>query len=59
MKSVKLMLLGIAVMLWGVAFVAANTMDTFSAATYIGAGIMLVGFVILLIGFRKRRDDDK
>lgn len=29
MKSVKLMLLGIAVMLWGVAFVAANTMDTF------------------------------
>lgn len=39
MKAIRIMLLGIAIMIFGAAFVAANTETSFSEATYIGIAL--------------------
>ena len=58
MKAIRIMLLGIAIMIFGAAFVAANTETSFSEATYIGIALLFLGLFIVIIGYRKGRWDD-
>lgn len=58
MKAIRIMLLGIAIMIFGAAFVAANTETSFSETTYIGIALLFLGLFIVIIGYWKGRRDD-
>jgi len=55
MKSIKIMLLGIAAILWGIACKIVMTGYEISFVDYLGIVLIVVGFVVTVIGFFKEK----
>ena len=54
MKSIKKMLMGIAIILFGISLVASNTGGVF---IYVGWGISIVGLIMRFVGHYFTEDD--